>query len=71
MKKKKKKKKFIKKQYKFRNDVKEMFYHAYDNYMINAFPKDELKPLSCTGYDSKKIIKKKNLKISKLGFHHN
>ena len=37
-----------------------MFYHAYDNYMINAFPKDELKPLSCTGYDSKKIIKKKS-----------
>lgn len=26
-----------------------MFYHAYENYMENAFPLDELKPLSCTG----------------------
>ena len=29
-----------------------MFYHAYDNYMKYAFPKDELKPLSCTGHDT-------------------
>lgn len=26
-----------------------MFYHAYNNYMTNAFPADELKPISCTG----------------------
>eukprot|EP00961_Rhodomonas_salina_P188611 2545153-Rhodomonas_salina.4 len=24
-----------------------MFYHAYDNYMLHAFPHDELRPLSC------------------------
>eukprot|EP01080_Neovahlkampfia_damariscottae_P002502 gene2502-3208_t len=29
-----------------------MFYHAYDNYMTHAFPKDELKPLSCEGFDT-------------------
>ena len=28
---------------------KEMFYHAYKSYMKNAFPADELKPLSCKG----------------------
>jgi mannosidase alpha-like ER degradation enhancer 2 len=32
--------------------VKEMFYHGYNSYMTHAFPKDELKPLSCTGYDT-------------------
>ena len=29
--------------------TKEMFYHAYDSYMKNAFPADELMPLSCKG----------------------
>lgn len=28
---------------------KEMFYHAYNSYMNNAFPADELMPLSCKG----------------------
>eukprot|EP01120_Amphizonella_sp_Union-15-10_P015708 TRINITY_DN8127_c0_g1_i1.p1 TRINITY_DN8127_c0_g1~~TRINITY_DN8127_c0_g1_i1.p1 ORF type:complete len:819 (-),score=118.60 TRINITY_DN8127_c0_g1_i1:3-2459(-) len=32
-----------------RDEVKEMFYHAYDSYMTYAFPYDELKPLSCEG----------------------
>jgi mannosidase alpha-like ER degradation enhancer 2 len=32
--------------------VKEMFYHAFDNYMRHAFPLDELRPMSCTGEDS-------------------
>lgn len=29
-----------------------MFYHAFDGYMNHAFPKDELKPLSCKGEDT-------------------
>ncbi|CAN0887163.1 Alpha-mannosidase I MNS4 [Linum grandiflorum] len=35
-----------------RDEVREMFYHAFDGYMNNAFPLDELKPLSCQGEDS-------------------
>ena len=27
----------------------DMFYHGYDNYMQNAFPDDELRPISCQG----------------------
>lgn len=30
-----------------RESVREMFHHAFDNYMTLAFPADELKPLSC------------------------
>uniref|UniRef100_A0A7S4FFU4 alpha-1,2-Mannosidase n=1 Tax=Eutreptiella gymnastica TaxID=73025 RepID=A0A7S4FFU4_9EUGL len=33
-------------------EVKEMFYHSYAGYMKYAFPKDELKPVSCTGVDN-------------------
>ncbi|KAG7398626.1 ER degradation-enhancing alpha-mannosidase-like protein 3 [Phytophthora boehmeriae] len=29
--------------------ARDMFYHGYRNYMENAFPWDELKPLSCSG----------------------
>jgi ER degradation enhancer, mannosidase alpha-like 2 len=29
-----------------------MFYHTYDSYLHYAFPKDELKPLSCHGADT-------------------
>lgn len=29
-----------------------MFYHAFDGYMDHAFPRDELKPLSCEGEDT-------------------
>ena len=32
-----------------REEVREMFTHGYDNYMRHAFPKDELKPISCQG----------------------
>ncbi|KAH0619043.1 hypothetical protein JD844_018648 [Phrynosoma platyrhinos] len=32
--------------------VKSMFYHAYDNYLENAFPYDELRPLTCDGQDT-------------------
>lgn len=35
-----------------RDEVREMFYHAFDGYMDNAFPRDELKPLSCGGEDT-------------------
>ncbi|EPS72201.1 hypothetical protein M569_02557, partial [Genlisea aurea] len=31
---------------------REMFYHAFDGYMAHAFPRDELRPLSCGGEDS-------------------
>lgn len=29
-----------------------MFYHAFDGYMDHAFPRDELKPLTCEGEDT-------------------
>ncbi|KAM7539562.1 hypothetical protein Aperf_G00000020648 [Anoplocephala perfoliata] len=32
--------------------VKDMFYHGYDNYMKFAYPYDELRPLTCDGYDT-------------------
>lgn len=30
-------------------NAKEMFYHAYNNYIEHAYPADELMPLSCKG----------------------
>ncbi|XP_073152068.1 alpha-mannosidase I MNS4 [Henckelia pumila] len=35
-----------------RDEVREMFYHAFNGYMKHAFPRDELKPLSCGGEDT-------------------
>ncbi|KAI5649349.1 hypothetical protein M9H77_35354 [Catharanthus roseus] len=35
-----------------RDEVREMFYHAFNGYMEHAFPRDELKPLSCEGEDT-------------------
>jgi hypothetical protein len=35
-----------------RGRVEKIFYHAYDNYMLHAFPHDELKPISCTAADN-------------------
>jgi mannosidase alpha-like ER degradation enhancer 2 len=35
-----------------RDEVQGMFYHAFDGYMEHAFPRDELKPLSCEGEDT-------------------
>ncbi|KAK6138720.1 hypothetical protein DH2020_027539 [Rehmannia glutinosa] len=35
-----------------RDEVREMFYHAFDGYMVHAFQRDELKPLSCGGEDT-------------------
>ncbi|KAM3968804.1 ER degradation enhancer, mannosidase alpha-like 2 [Aphomia sociella] len=32
-----------------REESRKMFYHAYDAYMYNAYPADELMPLSCKG----------------------
>lgn len=34
------------------NKVKTAFYHAYDNYLKNAFPADELQPLTCQGRET-------------------
>nr|XP_054111052.1 ER degradation-enhancing alpha-mannosidase-like protein 2 isoform X9 [Callithrix jacchus] len=36
----------------YRERVKAMFYHAYDSYLENAFPFDELRPLTCDGHDT-------------------
>nr|XP_042710909.1 ER degradation-enhancing alpha-mannosidase-like protein 2 isoform X3 [Chrysemys picta bellii] len=36
----------------YRERVKSMFYHAYNNYLENAFPYDELRPLTCDGQDT-------------------
>ncbi|XP_078274903.1 ER degradation-enhancing alpha-mannosidase-like protein 2 isoform X1 [Rhinoraja longicauda] len=36
----------------YRERVKGMFYHAYNNYLDNAFPYDELRPLTCDGQDT-------------------
>lgn len=33
----------------FREEARDMFYHAYRAYMENAYPADELMPLSCAG----------------------
>ncbi|PAA63337.1 hypothetical protein BOX15_Mlig000468g1 [Macrostomum lignano] len=35
-----------------RDRVQSMFYHAYNGYMRYAYPRDELRPLSCTGADT-------------------
>ncbi|KAI3814312.1 hypothetical protein L1987_19063 [Smallanthus sonchifolius] len=35
-----------------RDEVSGMFYHAFNGYMDHAFPRDELKPLSCEGEDT-------------------
>merc|ERR550532_2966645 len=32
-----------------RGYVRDMFYHAYNGYMNNAFPLDELNPINCSG----------------------
>ena len=34
--------------------VREMFYHSYDSYLLHAFPKDELAPISCSGQNFQK-----------------
>ena len=31
----------------YRQRTVDLFYHGYDNYMLHAFPEDELKPISC------------------------
>lgn len=36
----------------FREEVREMFQHAYNSYLKYAYPYDELRPLSCDGVDT-------------------
>ncbi|ETN69651.1 hypothetical protein NECAME_15185 [Necator americanus] len=36
----------------YREKVREMFYHAYNGYLNHAFPLDELKPITCKGQDT-------------------
>lgn len=38
--------------FKFREEVRDMFQHAYDSYLHHAYPYDELRPLSCDGVDT-------------------
>eukprot|EP00873_Tetraselmis_striata_P000992 jgi/Tetstr1/421256/TSEL_012260.t1 len=35
-----------------RNEAKQMFRHGFDNYMQRAFPRDDLRPISCRGSNS-------------------
>ncbi|KAK9856425.1 hypothetical protein WJX84_012362 [Apatococcus fuscideae] len=35
-----------------REEARLMFYHAFNSYMMYAFPKDDLRPISCTGTNS-------------------
>ena len=35
-----------------RDEVKELFYHAYEGYLKYAYPLDELQPLTCRGVDT-------------------
>ena len=35
-----------------KEEVKQMFYSGYNNYLRHAFPKDELCPMSCTGVNT-------------------
>ncbi|CAL8104104.1 unnamed protein product [Orchesella dallaii] len=35
-----------------REEVRSMFYHAYDSYIRHAYPYDELRPLTCDGVDT-------------------
>ena len=32
-----------------KNEARKMFYWGYDNYMLHAFPYDELNPINCSG----------------------
>ncbi|KAK6148435.1 hypothetical protein DH2020_019347 [Rehmannia glutinosa] len=46
--------------------VRRMFYHAYDNYMMYAFPHDELKPLTKSYTDSLSELGNLNVSIAVL-----
>ncbi|XP_074564635.1 alpha-mannosidase I MNS5 [Curcuma longa] len=52
-----------------REKVRNMFYHAYENYMAYAFPHDELKPLTKTYTDS--LSELGNLKLEHLPQYYN
>ncbi|KAK7389030.1 hypothetical protein VNO78_23861 [Psophocarpus tetragonolobus] len=52
-----------------REKVRNMFYHAYDNYMTYAFPHDELKPLTKTFTNS--LSELGNLKLEHLPQDYN
>lgn len=38
--------------HRYREEVREMFQHAYNSYLEHAYPYDELRPLSCDGVDT-------------------
>ncbi|XVF12147.1 hypothetical protein REPUB_Repub08aG0089100 [Reevesia pubescens] len=52
-----------------RDKVREMFYHAYENYITHAFPHDELKPLTKSFTDS--LSELGNLKLEHLPQDYN
>jgi len=35
-----------------REEVRDIFYHAYEGYLNYAYPLDELQPLTCQGVDT-------------------
>lgn len=53
----------------YRDDARRMFEHAFDSYMRNAFPHDELKPISGTWTDS--LAELGNLNMSQLPDQYN
>ncbi|PIN26416.1 Glycosyl hydrolase, family 47 [Handroanthus impetiginosus] len=60
---------FAAKKKRMSDKVRQMFYHAYDNYMEYAFPHDELKPLTKTYTDS--LSELGNLKLEHLPQEYN
>lgn len=52
-----------------RDKVREMFYHAYENYMTHAFPHDELKPITKSFTDS--LSELGNLRLEHLPKDYN
>ncbi|KAL3160285.1 hypothetical protein ABBQ38_009677 [Trebouxia sp. C0009 RCD-2024] len=39
-------------QFALRDEARQMFFAGYESYLLHAFPKDELRPISCSGHDS-------------------
>lgn len=60
---------WVAKKKRMRDKVRNMFYHAYDNYMTHAFPHDELKPLTKTFTNS--LSELGNLKLEHLPQDYN
>ena len=40
----------------YREKARSMFYHAYNGYLDNAYPLDELKPITCKGQPNSQAL---------------